>query len=188
VRLSESASGNWLLRTLSCAGCGVVALWGFALLLGSMMGPYRLIGQSGECRSNLMRVTRAFQLYADDYEDSYPPAEKWNLSVGPYLDKPDRLRCPTVVQANPNGFGYAMDSRIAGRMRSRIDVPAKTPIVFDSSNLAANAADALKSLPKPGRHRGKRGRGEPIRAGNNIGYGDGSVRMQFDAVGAGTQP
>lgn len=157
-----------------------MAFWVFALLLGSMMGSFRLIGQSANCRSNLMRVTRAFQMYSDDNEDSYPTVAKWNSAISPYLDRPDRLACPSAAQLGRSG-GYAMNSSIAGKARPKIDDPARTPLVFDSSNLTANAADLLTSLPKPGRHRGKPVKGQPILPGNNVGYGDGSVRMRFDS-------
>ena len=47
------------------------------------------------------------------------------------------------------------------------DMPdaAKTPLLYDSTDLAKNAHDSLTSLPKPGRHGGK----------NNILFCDGHI-------------
>ncbi len=180
MRSTETASSSWLLRALSCGGCAVAALWGFGLLVGSMMGPLRTLGQTAACGSNLLRVTRAFQMYADDYEDKYPLGASWMDATKPYLDRPDRLHCPSVSQGSDSRFGYAMNSDVSGKTRGKIADLEKTPLVFDSTNISANSADAFKSLPRPGRHRSRAAKGEPIRSGNNVGYASGKVHVRFD--------
>jgi hypothetical protein len=182
MRLNESASSGWLLRAVSCGGCAVAALWGFSLLLASMLGPLRLVGQSQSCASNLKNVTRGFQMYADDYDDVYPPGSRWTPAITAYLDRPDRLRCPAVAKPGEATHGYAMNSRVEKTSRRKFDDPPRTALVFDSSSLAANARDPLTSLPNPGRHRGRSQPRGPFKPGNNIGYMDGSVRMRFDGA------
>jgi hypothetical protein len=182
MRLNESASSSWLLRALSCGGLVVVVLWGLSLLIASMLGPLRLVGVSQSCASNLKNVTRGFQMYADDFDDVYPPGKQWTATVSPYLDKPDRLHCPAVWKPGEPGFGYAMNSTLEYKPRSKVGDPPRTALLFDSSEISANAHDAVVSLPKPGRHRGRPQKHGPFKAGNNIGYMDGSVRMRFDGA------
>jgi len=178
--MKESASSNWILRTLACGGCVVVALWGFALLLGGLMGPLRILGQSKGCQSNLHSLTRGFQMYADDYEDHYPISISWIDSTGPYVSDTSRFHCPSVSFENGSPFGYAANSEKSAAERGKIAELSKVPLIFDSSVLSKNANDSFQSLPKPGRHTSRPARGEAILPGNNIGYGDGSVRMRFD--------
>lgn len=180
MRLNESASGNWLLRALSFGGLVVVALWGFSLLLASMLGPLRAVGQTQSCAANLKNVTRAFQMYADDYEDVYPPGAKWTPGIAPYLDRPDRIHCPAVSKPGETNYGFAMNNRLENKPRMKVANPPRMELVFDSTVLAANVHDPVASLPKPGRHRGRPQARGPFKAGNNIGYMDGSVRMRFD--------
>jgi prepilin-type processing-associated H-X9-DG protein len=123
-------------------------------------------------------------MYADDYQDYYPPSRNWMLAVGPYLDKPDRLHCPTVSQPGDSTFGYAMNSALGGALRSKVEEPGKMAAVFDSANVGRDASNELKSLPRPGRHRGRESRGQQIKPGNNIGYADGSVKFRFDSLPA----
>jgi hypothetical protein len=62
------------------------------------------------------------------------------------------------------------------------DIPEQVPLLYDSTNLARSASDALTSLPKPGRHQMREGRQGPIRQGNNVGYLDGSARFRADGT------
>ena len=188
MRLNESASSNWLLRAVSCGGLIVLTLWGFSLLMASMMGPLRLVGVSQSCAANLKNVTRGFQMYADDFDDVYPPGKQWTSAVSPYLDKPDRLHCPAVWKVGEVGYGYAMNSGLENKPRSKVADARLTALVFDSADMGANAHDPVMSLPKPGRHRGRPQKQGPFRAGNNIGYMDGSVRMRFDGASSPAQP
>jgi len=124
-------------------GLGKLILWGFAWLLGSMIAPYKLVGQSAGCRSNLMRVTRAFQMYADDYQEVTPPGKNWMLSIEPYLDRPGRLNCPSVSE--PDKYGYAMNSEMAIATISSIRV---MPLMCPLGAFRPSFISALQTLQR----------------------------------------
>jgi hypothetical protein len=178
--MREAASTSWFLRALGCGGIIVIACWGFALLLTAFMGPLKVLGQSKGCQSNLHSMTRAFQMYADDYEDHYPLAASWMDSTKPYVDNKDRYQCPSVSQEMDGRFGYAINAELAAKERRKIADLNKAALVFDSSILSRNASGSVQTLPKPGRHRSRPTKGQAIRPGNNVGYADGGVRMRFD--------
>lgn len=49
-----------------------------------------------------------------------------------------------------------MNNWLAGRSSEKVRKPETIPLVYDSSNLARNAADPFTSLPDPPRHRENR--------------------------------
>ena len=43
--------------------------------------------RTARCASNLYRLSIAFRLYTEDYNDTAPPAEQWSTGFSPYMDK-----------------------------------------------------------------------------------------------------
>lgn len=124
-----------------------------------------------DCTENLTSLYFAFGKYAE-YNDSLPPAENWEDQddFKGAVQKDEWLHCPAVSNRHDNKFGYAYNAALSGRkLNGKIlkEMPdaAKTPLLYDSADLAKNAHDGLTSLPKPGRHGGK----------NNILYCDGHI-------------
>jgi len=119
---------------------------------------------SQQCLTNVKQDGLGLLMYSQDYDERFPPATAgWMDATVPYLKNNEDYQCPTVVATNPNGYGYAFNSAVAGSPLSSITAPATTLMIYDSSNLARNAVDALTSLPNPGRHSGL----------NNVCYADG---------------
>jgi hypothetical protein len=134
-------------------------------------------------------MSKAMQMYAQDYDDHLPVAANWMDGVTPYAassgSQEDVLRCPTVKATSPKGYGYAFNSTLSGKRFSKITASALTPIVYDSTNLAKNANDPQTSLPSPPRHRARR-----MRPGggqlNIMGYVDGHAKA-INAQGKSAQ-
>jgi prepilin-type processing-associated H-X9-DG protein len=126
---------------------------------------------SKNCTQSLAEIYKGFEHYAG-INDALPPAEKW-LDEEDFLggvQANEWLHCPAVSSRKDAKYGYAYNEALAGHKlsgKSLKEMPdaAKTPLVFDSDNLAKNAHDKLTSLPKPGRHGGT----------NNILYCDGHI-------------
>jgi prepilin-type processing-associated H-X9-DG protein len=123
------------------------------------------------CPENLRSLYIAFSMYAQDW-DALPPAANWleNDDLTSKVRQDEWLHCPAVSNRRDDKFGYAYNESVAGRALNHKplkEMPdaVKTPLVYDSTNLAKNAHDAVTSLPKPGRHGGR----------NNILYCDGHV-------------
>lgn len=123
------------------------------------------------CPDNLTSLYNALTIYAQDW-DALPPAANWldNDDLTSKIRQNEWLHCPAVSNRQDDVYGYAYNEAVAGRKlngKKLKDLPdsAKTPLLYDSTNLAKSAHDAVSSLPKPGRHSGR----------NNILYLDGHV-------------
>ncbi len=124
-----------------------------------------------DCPANLASLYTAFKLYAED-NGALPQAVRWeeNDELISKVRQDEWLHCPAVSNRHDAMYGYAYNTQIAGmklngRKLAEIPHAAKTPLLYDSSRLQKNAADAVASLPRPGRHGGR----------NNILYCDGHV-------------
>jgi hypothetical protein len=180
MRLDEPATPGWTWRAIGCAAVAVFVIYLLGLVIAGMLGPLRLMGQTVACQANVMRLVRGMRMYADDYDDRFPPSAQWMSRVAFYLDDVRRLRCPTVAPPGDNRhFGYAMNSRASGKARRDINDPDTFPLVYDSGNLAYSVADPVTSLPVPGRHVVRR-RNRPYGHGNVIGYSGGRVQLKVD--------
>ncbi len=144
------------------------------------MKPLRLIAQSVGCQGNVFRLTRGLRMYADDSDDHFPPAERWMDRGFFYIDRERYLHCPAVSQEGQRQFGYAMNTKAAGRARAKIEEPDETALVYDSTNTERSAADAFATLPVPGRHVTRPRKGVPSRRGNFVGYVGGNARIRLD--------
>ncbi len=123
------------------------------------------------CPENLKSLYIAFSMYAEDY-GALPPAANWmqNEDLTSKVRQNEWLHCPAVSNRHDDKYGYAYNDQVAGRKlngKPLKEMPdaAATPLLYDSTNLAPSAHDAVTSLPHPGRHGGR----------NNILYCDGRV-------------
>lgn len=181
--LGESASGGWAVRLFTCGGCAFVGIWLLTWVLGRSLAPLKILAQSRSCQANTVRLTRAFQMYADDYDDRYMPTSRWMDNSRTYLPQTPgnpQLHCPRVSEEGETRYGYAMNSALSALERSKIKTPETTPLVYDSTNLQSDATDAVTSLPKPGRHRGRKQKGGAMKPGNSIGYANGRAGFVLD--------
>jgi len=124
-----------------------------------------------DCTENLKSLYLGFEKYVE-YNDALPPAETWEDQddFKGAIQKDEWLHCPAVSNRHDTKFGYAYNAALAGRKLggkklSEMPDAAKTPLLYDSTDLAKDAHDSLTSLPKPGRHGGK----------NNILFCDGHI-------------
>lgn len=74
----------------------------------------------------------------------------------PYVRQERMYHCPDVRIRNRSQYGYAMNSKLAGKKHSELD---KTePILFDSTILTRNAVGGIETMPIPGRHPTRNGK------------------------------
>lgn len=118
------------------------------------------------CFANLNRLGKAMDLYLADNDEHYPPAETWMEGVGTAFKSSSKkpaehvalqsyFRCPEIARVDhADKYGYAFNDHLSMRLARNIDRPSKTPLVFDSSDLAYNAHGSLNLLPNPRRHMG----------------------------------
>jgi prepilin-type processing-associated H-X9-DG protein len=123
------------------------------------------------CKESLTKIYAGFQHYAE-IDDALPAAGKWidEEDLRSAVQADEWFHCPMVSNRKDDKYGYAYNDALAGRKlngKKLAEIPdaSKTPLVFDSSDLAKDAHDPLTTLPRPGRHGGR----------NNILYCDGHI-------------
>ncbi len=125
-----------------------------------------------DCPENLKSLYLAFEKYAE--QNGSLPKANWldDTDLTGKIVKDEWEHCPAVSNRHDDKFGYAYNSSLAGMSlggKEKLkDLPKafETPLLYDSSNLAKSAADAVMTLPKPGRHNGA----------NNVLYLDGTIK------------
>lgn len=180
MRLDDAASGRWLRLAVVTAVCIVGFAAAASYLVRGILVPLRAVGQSVACASNVFRITRAFRMYSDDFDERFPPAEGWVDRTLFYTGDERRYHCPAVSVPGEDRYGYAMNDRLSQKFRSDISDPDHAPIVYDSGNLARSAHDALTSLPRPGRHYVRSQKRGPLKQGNFMGYAAGFAKFVPD--------
>ena len=131
-----------------------------------------------QCLANIKEVGTAIGLYAGDNGVTFPLAQHWADVLTPqYLEDPNRLVCPSArptpeqLTGLKSGegpgvpIGYAVFRPLIGVATSRFADPAKTPVVFDSTDIRRDAVADITTLDL--RHVGKTG---------NISFSDGHVQ------------
>lgn len=88
------------------------------------------------CQTNLKQVALATLMYAQDYDEKYPPARKWNDAIQPYAESEQIYHCPSVTGSK---YGYAMNWRFSGKSLATVKSPAETITHYDSKTLKRNA-------------------------------------------------
>ena len=125
-----------------------------------------------DCPENLKSLYLAFEKYVE--QDGSLPKANWldDSDLTGKIVKDEWEHCPAVSNRHDDKFGYAYNVALAGMSlggKEKLkDLPkaSETPLLYDSTHLAKNAADAVTSLPKPGRHNGA----------NYILYLDGTIK------------
>lgn len=109
------------------------------------------------CISNLKQIARSTILYAEDHNERLPHRDAWIDSIEDYAKSDGLFHCPgaqTAKPQNPSIYGYAFHSRLSNVNQTKVEKPEKTPLLYDSVNLARNASDPYSSLPVPPRNHG----------------------------------
>lgn len=133
------------------------------------------------CAGNMRKVGVSLEQYSLDNNGAFPPGKEWMDLTWQYVSEraPENesgscYRCPVVWRSKEQGFGYALNISVIGVLAVAIREEDPTPIVFESTQLEANAVAEPSTLPDPPRH-GNRG----IRLNHGINQNGGL--MEFTA-------
>lgn len=113
-------------------------------------------------------------MYASDFDERYPIANRWIDAAMPYTKNPDIFRTSFATPENPKDYGFAFRSEYSLKPLKDFPEPEGQVTLFDSRILSRNATSGLETLPKPGRYKSD---SEP---GNLFGYVDSHVRFIKD--------
>jgi len=115
-------------------------------------------------RGRLKACDLGMIMYANDYDDVLPLANKWMDELDPYLRSETDYHSPKIGDTGSK-YGYAFDITVAGKNLVNIPNPATQLMLFDSTDLARNATAPESTIPSPPRY-GK---------SNTLAYADGHV-------------
>ena len=139
-----------------------------ALAMGMVLARKVNYAKAARCMQDVAVLQEAISMYLADNEGAYPPAERWQQLVDPYVTTltsrdTSGLRCPT---ARAGGSGYALNRELSALVRDRLDRVDETVVIFETDR-NGSAFGGTKALPRRPRHQ----------HGDVYAFADGSVRL-----------
>ncbi len=111
------------------------------------------------CLSNVKNMVLAFQMYAADYDDRFPPAGGWCDRIEDYAKNRDVYRCPNVEGLD---CGFAYNAALGGASLADLTDLSRAVAIFESDR-GWNGIGGRELLPDERRHLG----------GDHYGFADG---------------
>ncbi len=90
--------------------------------------------------------------YALDHNGRFPPSERWEELLRPYLPRHLDLTIPAPIGGVPRRL--AMNKALSSRPMAEVSNPFQTVIFFESVSSGTSIADRLESLPRLDEHGG----------------------------------
>jgi prepilin-type processing-associated H-X9-DG protein len=91
------------------------------------------------CQSNLKQVGLGMMMYAQDYDEVFPPANKWSDVLKPYIKNERIFHCPATAKSGGKPtYGYAMNWKLSRQSLAVVESPATTVLDYESNILARN--------------------------------------------------
>lgn len=172
ISLVKISKSNGRLKGKGYAITGIVTPFVYLVLicfLGILMailmpalGRAKQVSQTIMCSTNLKQFGVAIQIYTKDYNDTYPPADKWCDALKTYL--PVSLYCPVDAKKEEGKSSYAFNINLSERKPS--EVPPDTVLLFETT-IAYNPAGGPELLIIE-KHRNE---------GSNVLFADGHVKF-----------
>jgi prepilin-type processing-associated H-X9-DG protein len=122
------------------------------------------------CASNLKQLSIGLVMYTQDFDETYPPAGKWQTGILPYVKNRKVFQCPTDTGSG----SYAFNKALSGVSLASVRNPAATAALFESDLHKPNAFGLAKDAVLY-RHPG----------GSNWGFADGHVKLLATAPAFG---
>ncbi len=153
-------SGPEARRRKRTAWLAVLGCVGLLILLGGLLAAMLLPAvrrqqahaNQTRCLSNVKQGSLAMLMYAQDYDERFPPDTNFETTLYPYVRNAQIFVCPSA-QSPPS---YGMNAGLCGLHLTMLSQPAQTTMLYDSTA----EADLV------GRHNN----------GNNVGFADGHVK------------
>lgn len=165
----------WIvLGVLAVCGLGGVAI--MAAILFPVFSQAKLAAKKTQALSHVKRIGTSMMIYAADYDDRLPIAEKWVDLTSDYTEDPSVYRSPEATPNDPNDYGFAFRKEFSKLNLAKAEAPAAQVMIFDSTLLQKNASSGLETLPSPGRY------GVGDSRGNMMGFLDTHAKFVRDAA------
>lgn len=119
-------SGTVALAVLALLAPVVALTW----LLFPAFRSARIVARQRLCMQHLKSLSMAMLTYAQDWNEHYPPAQRWCDAIRPYVRSLEDYRCPDARHLR---CGYAMNARLDGFKLSDLAQPSKTAMLYDAT-------------------------------------------------------
>lgn len=160
-------------------GCYAVALVFLAVVMG--VGPIwdGLLRRRNQdlCQRHLIQLGFSLLLYAQDYDERFPPASAWCEAAEPTLPGPESFHCPADRPGKP--YSYAANRAMG--LQPCVSV-GRVVLLFESDQGVRNANGGEELLAPVTRHNPfhlgglSLFRPDPAYSGHFFAFGDGQVK------------
>jgi len=112
-----------------------------AYAVGRTVWSADVAAKSGDCMNNMKEISEAVFLYSQDWDQCFPPADKWEHVTSKFIAKGkigEVFRCPS----SSSSYGYAMNRNLGCFIftRSPLSQPSEIILLFESD---ASVLDAF---------------------------------------------
>jgi prepilin-type processing-associated H-X9-DG protein len=136
------------------------------------------------CSRNLRELSMAVQMYCQDWDTRFPPADAWDERVAPYRKGHSSYPCPVVkhparvkaVLLPVHVTTYAFNRNLAGSAAPAVREPKTVVTLFETFRPGNGIAGTADAVAWPPRHNG----------GSYYAFVDGSVRWSDRTPSFGT--
>jgi hypothetical protein len=133
------------------------------VLLMPVLAGVRTQGKTVLSMNNAKQICMAINLYCEENDGRFPPADIWPAALAPYLGDPKILESSFAPHT---GLAWAMNRHLNGRNIRDIKQPRRTVLIFEAPISGPTAGGRELLIRRPRRHRG-----------HIIGFVDGHVEL-----------
>ncbi len=144
-----------------------VALTVLVLISCSHLGCAREKAWQVRCIHNLHKICSVVLVYAQDWDEHFPPRQKWMDAAKTHLP-PEELSQVFTCPSAYSPFGYAFNSALGSLPWEQISDPTGTVMLFECDAAKPNIHGGLRNLPQIPRHS----------EGDNYGFTDGHTKWK----------
>lgn len=117
-----------------------------AMILAPVFASARAASTYAHCLSNAKQLVVGMQIYSADWNDRFPPAEKWHdLIKASVPSKGLDLKCPTADKP----FSYAMNKAMSKVSLTDVEDPQSTVLLFEHWSDNPNQSGDKSSFQTP---------------------------------------
>ena len=135
-------SKNEFTRRLGKALIAQFIIWVCASIVYPVLQGARKASEASTCISNLRSLGTAMEIYMTDFDDRFPPGDRWEDLLSKYLGaNNESLNCP-LAQTR---YGYAMNRNMALMPADKIEDPESIILLFEVESSIPNPCGASES-------------------------------------------
>jgi prepilin-type processing-associated H-X9-DG protein len=135
-----------------------------ALMIVKPVISARKVVEKSECHGHLRQLAQALNLYAQEWDETYPPAQWWSLYASNYLP-PEEVNSTFRCRAARTPYAYGFNSYLDHLPSMEIDRPVLTVLLAETDSYRPGALVSGPDALANDRH-----------FGSNVAFVDGHVR------------